>query len=82
MKKKKSKLVTEKVLPRTVLEQNAESLELYKKTDSVLRETADILEQIDIALGRKKVYTYSSSSTKNCRINYDAISLTTESYQV
>ena len=79
---KKSKLTTEEVLPESVLEQNTESIELYKETDGLLKETDDILEQIDIALGRKKTYTYSSNSTKNCKINHYGISLTTESYKV
>ena len=79
---KQSKLSTEKVLPESILEQNIEALELYKDTDGLLKETADILEQTAIALGRKKVYTYSSNSTKNCEINHYGISLTTESYKI
>ena len=79
---KQSKLSTEEVLPKSVLEQNTEALDLYKETDDLLKETADILEQVDIALGRKKIYTYSSNSTKNCEINHYGISLTTESYKI
>ena len=80
--KKKSKLTTEAVLSKPILEQNMEALELYKETDGLLKETADVLEQTDIALGRKKTYTYSSNSTKNCEINHYGISLTTESYKI
>ncbi|MCY4512745.1 MAG: hypothetical protein OXB86_03555 [Bdellovibrionales bacterium] len=82
MEKRKSKLAAEEVLPKSALDRNTEALELYKETDSLLKETANILEQMDIALGRKKVYKYSSSSTQNCEINHNVVSLTTESYQV
>jgi len=81
-KKKQSKLSTEEVLPKSILEQNMEALELYKETDGLLKETTDVLEQTAIALGRKKIYTYSSNSTKNCEINHHGISLTTESYKI
>lgn len=76
-----SKLSIQKVLPKSILEQNMEALELYKETDGLLKETTDILEQTAIALGRKKIYTYSSNSTKNCDINHYGISLTTKNYQ-
>ena len=79
---KKSKLITEEILPKSILEQNREALELYKETDGLLKETTDVLEKIDIAMGRKKTYTYSSNSTKNCEINHYGISLTTESYKI
>ena len=79
---KQSKLSTEKVLPKSILEQNMKALELYKETDDLLKETNDVLEQTAIALGRKKIYTYSSNSTKNCEINHYGISLTTESYKI
>ena len=78
---KKPKLTTEEVLPKSILEQNREAVELYKETDGLLKETTDVLEQTDIALGRKRIYTYSSNSTKNCEINHYGISLTTESYK-
>ena len=81
MKKRKSKLVAEELLSKSVLGRNAEVLELYKETDSLLKETTDILEQTAIAFGRKEGYTYSSNSTKNCEINHYGISLTTESYK-
>ena len=80
--KKQSKLSTEEVLPKPILKQNAEALELYKETDDLLKETTDVLEQTAIALGKKKIYTYSSNSTKNCEINHYGISLTTESYKI
>ena len=79
---KQSKLSTEKVLPKPILEQNMEALELYKETDDLLKETTDILEQTAIALGRKKVYTYSSHSTKNCEINHYGTFLTTKAHKI
>ena len=82
MEKRKSKLVAEEVLSKSVLDRNTEALELYKETDSLLKETTDVLEQTAIALGRKKTYTYSSNSTQNCKINPHVVALTTESYQV
>ena len=81
MEKRKSNLAAEEVLPKSVLDRNAEALDLYKETNSFLKETSDILEQMDIALGRKKACKYISNSTKNCEINYNAISLTTEPHQ-
>ena len=48
---KQSKLLTEEVPPKSILEQNAETIELYKETDDILKETTDILEQTAIALG-------------------------------
>jgi len=82
MKKRKSKLTSEKTLPKSILDQNTEALELYKEADSLLKETADILEQTDIALGRKKTYKTSRVSTLDYKIKQHDIFLTTESYQV
>ena len=82
MKKRKSKLVTEEILSQSILDQNTEALELYKETDHILKETTDILEQTALALGKKKTYTYSSNSTKNCEINHYGIPLTTKPYKV
>jgi len=79
---KRSKLSTEEVLPKPILKQNAEALELYKETDDLLKETTDVLEQTAIALGRKKIHTYSSNSTKDCEINHDAIPPKTSSCQL
>ena len=82
MKKRKSKLASEEVFSKSVLDRNTEALELYKETDNLLKETTDLLEQAAIALGGKKAYTYSSNSTKNCKINHYGISFTTESYKI
>ena len=79
---KQSKLVTEQVLSKSTLDQNAEALELYKETSNLLKETTDILDQTAIALGKKKTYTYSANSTKNCEINHYGISLSKQSYKI
>ena len=80
--KRKSKLTTEEVMPKSILEQNAEALELYKETDGLLKETTDILEKIDIAMGRKKIYKYSSGSTQDFEIDPRAIPPAVQSYKV
>lgn len=85
----KSKLLTEQILPPSILKPNKTALDLYKETAGILKETNDILEetkdilkQTAIALGRnEKKYIYRSSSTKNIKINCDRISLITESYK-
>ena len=82
MATQKLKLTTEEVIPQPILEENREALDLYKETAEILKETNEILEATDIALGRKKVYTYVPCSTKNIEINHDKISLTTKSYKI
>lgn len=82
MGQKKSKLVVEKTMSKSILDKNREAVDLYKETNDILKEVSDILEQTDIALGRKQVYTYKPNSTKNCEINYDAIPPATSSYKI
>ena len=82
MATQKTKLTTEEVLPQPVLEENREALDLYKETAEILKETNEILEATDIALGRKKVYTYTSGSTKDLEIKDYDIPLTTDSYKI
>jgi len=74
---KKPKLLYEKILPGKVLNENAEALEFYR----TYKEIADVSEKIDIAMGRKQTYKYSSGSTQNCEINHHAITSTTKSYK-
>ena len=76
--KKRPKLLSERILPLSALEENAKTLEFYKQ----YREIVDITEKIDIAMGRKQVYKYTSGSTKNTEINYHAIPPTTASYKI
>ena len=75
---KESKLVSEKILSKAVLDENAKALEFYKK----YKEIAAITEKIDIALGRKKIYRYSSGSTQNFEIDTHAIPPTVQTYKV
>ncbi len=75
---KKSKLTTEEILPESVLNENAKALEFYK----TYKEISDIAEKIDIAMGRKKIYKYSSGSTKNFEIDTDALPPSIQSYKV
>ena len=78
MATQKSKLSVEEVLPKSVLNENAKALEFYK----TYKEISDIAEKIDIAMGRKKVYKYSSGSTQNFEIDTNAIPPTVQSYKV
>ena len=75
---KKSKLVSEEILSKSVSGENTEALEFYKK----YKEISDITEKIDIAMGRKKIYKYSSGSTQNFEIDTHAIPPTIQSYKV
>ena len=76
--KEKSKLTTEEVLPKSVLNENAKALEFYKK----YKEISDITEKIDIAMGRKKIYKYSSGLTQNFEMDAHALPPTVQSYKV
>ena len=64
-------------MPKLVLDENTKALEFYR----IYREIADVTEKIDIVMGRKQVYKYTSSSTQNCKINYHAIP-TAKSYKI
>ena len=75
--REKSSLLSEKILPEKALSENAKALEFYR----TYKEIADISEKIDIAMGRKQIYKYSSNSTQNCEINRRAIS-TAKSYKI
>ena len=72
------KLVSEEILPSSVLDENAQALEFYRQ----YKEISDITEKIDIAMGRKQVYRYTSGPTKTSEINHHAIPPTTSSYKV
>ena len=75
---KPKKLVSEKILPETALNENEKALNFYRE----YKEIADISEKIDIAMGRKQMSKYSSSSTKDCEIYHHAIPPTTKSYKI
>ncbi len=72
------KMLSEQIMPKTVLDENAKALEFYR----TYKEISGISEKIDIAMGRKQVYKYSSNSTQNCEINHHAIPPTTKSYKI
>ena len=73
----RKKLLSEKIMPQAVLDENEKALEFYR----TFKEISDISEKINIAMGRKKTYKYSTRSTKNCEITHHAIS-TTKSYKI
>ena len=81
-KKQPKKSVSEEILPSSVLElapdEIAAALEFYRQ----YREIADIIEQIDIAMGRKQIYKYTCASTEDIEIDRHAIPPTTESYKI
>ena len=74
----RKKLLSEQVMPKIVLDENAKALEFYR----TYKEISGISEKIDIAMGRKQTYKYSTGSTKNCEINHHAIISTTKSYKI
>lgn len=72
MKNTKSKLIS-KVASKKVLEQNAEALKSY----SYYKKTSDLLDRVDIALGRKQAFKVTTGSTLNFEINHYGVSSTT-----
>ena len=78
MSKKTPKLRTEEILPESVVNENAKALEFYKTYKAI----SDIAEKIDIAMGRKKIYKYSSGSTQNIEIDTHALPPAIQSYTV
>ena len=63
---KAKKLLSEEILPQPVLDENIKILDWYRQyqeTADIFKETVDILEQVDIALGRKKLYKQKSAVT-------------------
>ena len=75
MADKKHGLVIDEIFSKDVLDKNKKTLEGYKKISSITK-------KIDLAMGRKKEYKYSSGSTKHFKINNDVIPPTTKSYKV
>lgn len=72
MKSTKSKLI-EKVASKKVLKQNAEALKSY----GFYKETSDLIDRADIALGRKPAFKVASGSTINFEINQYGVASTT-----
>ena len=61
------------------LNEDAKALEFYK----TYKDISDITEKIHIAMGRKKIYQYSSGSTQNFEIGtHAALPPAIQSYKV
>lgn len=71
-KKTPQKLIT-KVASKKVLRQNAEALKSY----GYYKKTSDLLDRVDIALGRKQTFKVTTGSTLNFKINHYGVSSTT-----
>lgn len=71
-KKTPQKLIT-KVASKKVLEQNAEAIKSY----DYYKETTDLIDRADIALGRKPAFKAATGSTLNFEINHYGIASTT-----
>lgn len=72
MKSTKSKLIS-KIASKKVLKQNAEALKSY----GYYKETSDLIDRTDIALGRKPAFKVASGSTINFEINQYGVASTT-----
>ena len=72
MKSTKSKVIS-KVASKKVLRQNAEALKSY----GFYRETSDLIDRADIALGRKPAFKVANGSTINFEINQYGVASTT-----
>ncbi len=72
MKKTSQKLLS-KIASKKVLKQNAHALKSY----NYYKETSDLLDRTDIALGRKPAFKVATGSTLNFEINQYGIASTT-----
>lgn len=72
MKKDTQKLIL-KVASKKVLKQNAEALKSY----GYYKETSDIIDRADVALGRKPAFKSATGSTLNFEINRYGVASTT-----
>jgi len=71
--KKSSQKLIYKVAPKKVLEKNLEVLKSYDH----YKKTLDLIEKVNIVLGRRPTFKIDTSSTLNFKINYHGISSTT-----
>jgi len=71
--KKSSQKLIYKVIPKKVLEKNLEALESY----GYYKKTLDLIEKVNIVLGRRPTFKIDTSSTLNFKVNYYGISSTT-----
>jgi len=72
MKSIKSKIIS-KVASKKVLRQNAKALKSY----GFYKETSDLIDRADIALGRKPAFKVANGSTINFEINQYGVASTT-----
>jgi hypothetical protein len=72
-KKLQKKSSMSKVAPKSVLDKNAGAFENY----DTYKKAADIIEQTDIAAGKRVVFKSETGSTLNFEINRYGISSTT-----
>lgn len=72
MKSTQSEVIS-KVASKKVLRQNAEAFKSY----DYYKKTSDLLDRVDIALGRKQAFKVTTGSTLNFEINHYGASSTT-----
>ncbi|MCX6789362.1 MAG: hypothetical protein NTZ42_02005 [Candidatus Gribaldobacteria bacterium] len=70
---KSSQKLISKVASKKVLKQNAEALKSY----GYYKETSDLIDRADIALGRKPAFKSATGSTLNFEINKYGVASTT-----
>jgi hypothetical protein len=73
MAKKSSEKSISKVASKKVLDKNAQALKFY----SDYRKAFDLIERVDVALGRKPIFKADTGSTLNFEINQHGIASTT-----
>jgi hypothetical protein len=74
IKKRSHQKLFSKLAPKKVLEGNAKALKFY----DYYKKTSDIIEKVNIALGRKMTFKINNISTLNFRINHHGTSSITE----
>lgn len=72
MAKNSSQSLLSKIVPKKVLDQNTEALKFYED----YKKTAALIEQVDIALGKKATFKAGIGSTLNFEINARGIAST------
>lgn len=73
IKKKFSQKLITRVATRKVLKKNAEAFKSYNH----YKKTSDIIERVDIVLGKRPTFKMGTGSTLNFEINHYGVSSTT-----
>lgn len=73
MKKTPKTNLISKIASKRVLRQNHDALKFY----GIYKDTADLIDRADIALGRKSAFKIGASSTLNFEINHYGVASTT-----